>query len=576
MNRAWLVLVGWLVGCGPVPKDPCRENPSACDVDAGDLDAGVVDAGDMDASLDAGLVELDWRTVRGPPLTPHVVGEYQGTAVGLSENTFVVQSSCDAGACALSFHDDAGAVFNVLPHARGVFDFDVSPEGTQVLLLEPSAEGRCSDAEGFGTTWYEGTLSLVSLRDGARRWTLPGLTTAEFTGAGFLRHSGHLRVPRFDPVQCAPSSMEWRATRAPFLPPADVGAASYLEDELPDGRLLVHSRPETLSVHGTTIEHVSAEATTYFSSGDYVHALARYPVERSTSLGLKSHRRWELDVSGEGLYPDQASHRFVSLCEQSGLPTACVVLDGEGALPRAAISLGRVGGRKQLAIAGREDFAVFVNGASEVMRVDLRTGVAAQLPLPAGRLMAVGDGRGVVLRTLDRAWAIERDQVIAFEGRLVDVLSAEALGSDPSLPQAQLVFVVTSNESGGALWLNAWHVASRRIVKLTTKLNFNPPFRAPFTAAADCAMPGFVRSGGGPEESAAQRVRLLHFTEFIPSAQSKLRVFVMPVDLSEPPSLFAELEPGQCAPPLASPSGARLWLPVSTPTGKVRAVFAAQ
>jgi hypothetical protein len=48
----------------------------------------------------------------------------------------------------------------------------------------------------------------------------------------------------------------------------------------------------------------------------------------------------------------------------------------------------------------------------------------------------------------------------------------------------------------------------------------------------------------------------------------------MPVDLSRPPRLLAELDPARCAPPLASRSGGRLWLPVPTPTGLVRAVLA--
>jgi hypothetical protein len=59
----------------------------------------------------------------------------------------------------------------------------------------------------------------------------------------------------------------------------------------------------------------------------------------------------------------------------------------------------------------------------------------------------------------------------------------------------------------------------------------------------------------------------------VPGAQPKLQVFVVPTDLSSPPRLVAELDPDQCTPPLVSPSGRRLWLPVRTVDG-VRVVLA--
>jgi len=111
------------------------------------------------------------------------------------------------------------------------------------------------------------------------------------------------------------------------------------------------------------------------------------------------------------------------------------------------------------------------------------------------------------------------------------------------------------------------------VARVTDQLFFNPPFNAPFTADTQCSAPGFLRSLGPPAASASQPGRFIHFTSFGPAAQPKLHVFVVPSDLSAPPRRIAELEPDQCAPPLVSPSGRRLWLPVRT-NGGVRVVLA--
>jgi hypothetical protein len=76
-----------------------------------------------------------------------------------------------------------------------------------------------------------------------------------------------------------------------------------------------------------------------------------------------------------------------------------------------------------------------------------------------------------------------------------------------------------------------------------------------------------VRVAGAPAESAFVDASLLHFTEFIPSAQPVLRTFVMPLDLSAPPRLVAQSVPDACGTPLLARDGSRLWFPVPAADG---------
>ncbi len=556
--------------CGALPSP---HSPS----DAGEQDhVWLPDAGEpVDAGQgDAGAFD-DWRTVRGAPLSPRVLGEYAGRPYALSAEGFVVQSGCDAGRCELTFRDFDGVTRATLPNLRGMFAANVSPDGRRALLLDAQAEGSCPGADGSTTPWVSGDMTLIDLATGARL-AQTFVQSPVFADHAFLRGGSHWRA--FSTAGCAWSAA-WRSSEPPFAPVGNLAADAYVDDALPDGRLLVSWWPENLEVRradGSAAQLISTEATGLFTSGDFVHTFARWPTQTVTSFQLSSDALRTQPVEGEAVYPEPASHRFVALC---GLPDQqrsrpCQTLDGLGQYPRAEFRIGTWDGRRQLAVAGREDFLVYLDGVSgHVVRRDLRSGDEATLPLPPGRLRAVGDGRAVVLTTRDAAWGIERERLIPFEGRLLDVLSTELSGADPSLASSQVVFVVTSSASGGEAWLTAWHVAQRRVVRLTDSLNYNPPFAAPFTAADDCAMPGFARAAGTPLESGLQQTKWLHFTEFVPGERSTVRVFVMPVDLSSPPRRFAELTPDLCAPPLASPAGDRLWLPVRTPT-VVRALIA--
>lgn len=230
-------------------------------------------------------------------------------------------------------------------------------------------------------------------------------------------------------------------------------------------------------------------------------------------------------------------------------------------------------GRPALALAGRSDFAVYLTPSGTMARLDLVTGQSTELDLPLGRPRAVGDDRAVLMVTGDAAFGVERERAWRFDGTLLAVMANELAGGRPELPQSQVVWLATSRAPGGDTSLTAWHVAQGRVVRLTDALRFELPFNAPYTAAGDCSAPGSLRVSGPPSASRDEAATLLHFTE--ETAGSTVRVYVLPVDLSAPPRLFLEVDRAQCAPPLASPSGARLWLPRRTVNGHTAAVFGA-
>lgn len=580
MDKILILLMFVLTGCAAA-SDACKATHSACD---GGLDASGPDGGDpgSDGGADAGPTPqtVDWRNTRGPALVPEVTGEYPGEAFALSDQGFAVRSGCDGGLCSTTVRGFDGGVLAALGPTRTMYGLNISPDGTQALLAGVAAQGTCTDAEGYTSDWFEGAQSLVDLATGAVRLSLPGLRNLAFGEPAFFRGGSHLRTFVQDPATCKPDTLGWRSTQPPHAQPAGLPPRSYVDDDLPDGRLLVSTWPETVSVRaadGTRAVEVSREAVAYFASGGFVHAFERWPVAAVASLELAAGAVHRGAPSVEGLYPEGASHRFLSLCGSDDLQhrRPCEVLDGKGVLPPADLLVDQFARRRQLAVAGREEFLAYLDGTTGgVVRRDLRTGLETPLPLPAGTLRAVGDGGAVLLTAGEGAWGIERDRVFAFEGRLAGAYALDVIGGDPALPQSQVVLVVTTSPSGGEAWLTAWHVGLRRVVRLSDSLNFNPPFGAPFTASEDCAMPGYVRSAGSPAESAGQRARYLHFTRIVPAEVPKLEVYVLPVDLGAPPRLFAVLDRGICTPPLASPSGARLWLPVRTPAGVVRAVFA--
>lgn len=177
---------------------------------------------------------------------------------------------------------------------------------------------------------------------------------------------------------------------------------------------------------------------------------------------------------------------------------------------------------------------------------------------------------GFLLNDSTRAWGLSRGVPFRLGERVLALYRGAATVEQP---QSDVVFIVSSNETGSLTYLDVWNVKEGKVARVSDQLNFNPPFNAPFTADTQCAVPGFLRSLGPTAASASQPGRFIHFTTFVPAEQPKLQVFVMPSDLSSPPRRLAELAPDQCSPPLVSPGGERVWLPVVT-GGGVRVVLA--
>ncbi|MEW5741308.1 MAG: hypothetical protein AB1938_20465 [Myxococcota bacterium] len=583
LARSCLLLLTSLAGCGAVSVQPDGAiPPDAGSPDAGSLDAGRLADGGFDDGgfIDGGLLEVDWRQTRGAPLTVRVVGEHSGRPWALGDTRYAIETGCDASVCDYEWRDDQGALVASRRGLRAIHTSAISPDGRLASLLAPAEAGSCQDAQGFTLDWLRGQWLVLDVATGETLHEAPYQTT-ETIGPAFSAYGSAARLYPVSVGACA-SADAARQTRPPFGPlPAllALGPSAALEDDLSDGRLLVRTPPESValvSANGDVVEPISSAATTSLVSGRWVHTFERQFVRSITSYDADARRavQTSIPISEADFQVERVSHRLASVC---GLPDAqarrCLIIDGAGEWPRADVRVARSAGQSGLRLAGREGFAVVVTETGGVVRLTLSTGAVEDLGLPAGELHAAGDGRAVLLTTADAALAIERDRVVRFPGRLLAVLSPELLGARPDLPQGPLVFVVTSTEAGGEAWLTAYNAQTRRLARLTDALYFSPPFGKPFTAAESCGVPGLARAAGAPAESLGQQAGLLHFTEFVAAATPSLRLFVMPVDLSAPPRLVAELPPDACAPPLASRSSRRLWLPVPTPTGVTRAVL---
>lgn len=593
----WWVALVLLAGCGGVTPPPCVGNPSACDdggVDAGpdaglvEVDAGSQDGGEsLDAGVgDGGLVWLDYRTLRGAPLAATAIAEVRGTAWALAADRFVVEDGCDGGACDLSWRDDTGVERAAVRGVRALNGSAVSRDGRLAALFTPRTQGDCTDGDGFTRSFAFGAWSLLDVATGAALLSKDPVTTTDVLEPAFIRAGRYARLLPFDGSGCGFQTPDVRRTVAPWATPAALTSLSpdtWLADELSDGRLLVSLPGDAMGVvlpdDDSSLFRFTELTGEAHSSGEWVHAFERYPVQSIVALDVAEGvaRRLPVPADERDWFEERTSHRFAAVCSFSNAQRQrpCLVLDGAGQLPVARLVHGEgPGGRRQVALAGRQRFAVYLHAETrEAVRLDLQQGTHEPLGLPRGLLRVVGDGRGVVLDDGESAFLITRSQVHAVPGRLAAVLSSELAGGPADVPQAQLVFLVTLSASGGEQWLHAWHLGTGRVARLTDSLSFNPPLGSPF-GSDTCAVPGFLRSAGAPHEQLHQAASLLHFTEFVPATAPKLRVFVMPVDLSSPPRLVADVDPERCAAPLVALDGSRLWLPVPTQTGVVRFVVA--
>lgn len=574
-SRTALLLAALLVtGCPPPPAPPDGG-------DGGTLDGGAdggADAGEPDAGHEA---LLDWREVRGPALHLDVTAELPGEPIALTEDGFVTRVCGDGGACTWRWQDRTGALRLERPALLEVQGGITRPDGRRVSLLRLERTGECVVEGSWRHATFSGAWQVLNVATGALELEVPDVTTERFLEPAFLERGGHVRFLPLD--GCDQARPLVREATAPYGIPAAVGALpddAWIDAELPDGRLLVSVWPSGVGVlsprEAASFEPLSGDVTRVAVAGRSVHVFEDYPLRAvrtlDTQRGVTSTAALPFDE--RDWFDRDASERYATVCS---FPDAhdevpCLLIDGDTGA-RTPFRTARGAGRNTTALAGRAGFLVYRSPSGEgYVRRELETGAETALPLPLARLLSVGDGLAVLAWTSDTAWLIEREAVRQVPGTLVGLSHAGRPGRGDTA-QGQLVFLHTVDATGGRTSLFAWHVPSGRLTWLTESAWFVPPFDAPFTAAGDCGAPGFVRRSGPPGESATQGVTLLHFTEFVPAEQPKLRLFVMPVDLSAAPRLVAELDPGRCGAPLASLDGDALWLPVPTVNG-VRGVIA--
>ncbi|MFO0598380.1 MAG: hypothetical protein U0228_23950 [Myxococcaceae bacterium] len=573
----WAALASSLVLLACPPPTPA---PGDAGDDAGAPDASVLDpdAGTPDASvpdLDAGPGLVDWRSVRGAPWTVSPsLGSFAGAPFALSSSRFALERCDDGGACSWEWRDlQTGAVTATVADQRSLFSSLVSPDGTLLSSFTVKATSSCASG-GAVMPVYTTDWNVVRTDDGALTTLAHDFVTTEFVDPAFLS-SRWARAYPVDASACSWGDAELRATTPPWdAPRTRLPNAHYVETELADGRFLVTSPQEQVYVahpdDPADVDVITNQYTTLGHGGPFVHVFSGLFVREVVSYEVATGvtRRTANDLTQADWLAEFSSDRFAVVCtvEDPQRVRTCRAIDGRGELPVATWRTARFNGARTQALAGRVGVVVYLDERGVLVRRNLLDGREDVLDVPVGRLRVVADGQGVVLATDDAFFAIDAEQVTRIEGRRAGFLESRANGS---------VLFVTTSPSGGENWLTAWHVPGRRLARLTDSLNYNPPFNAPLEADGVCNAPGVVRHAGRPRDSAAQPATWLHFTEFVPQASPRLRVFVVPVDLHTPPRLVLETVPDRCGTPLASRGGETLWLPLpGTGAGEVELVVA--
>lgn len=562
MSSRFLLLSVFVLSACPAPSvDACIENPNACD--AGTSDAGAID--------DGNLKHVDWVDRRGEPHQLTALGEFSGRPWGVSANSFIVERDCDGGACDYEWRDNAGAVLSTRTNLSPVADGVITRDAKFASVLELDERTRCTKDNGNTMNLFRGMWRHVSLEDGAVV-AEQQVVTSDILDMSFTHEGNFARINHVDAATCETIGPKFRSVRAPFEEPLVLRGepvSTWLEAELGDGRFLLSLPPEKLVLvspqDDQPWETLTSSAFDFRHGGDFVHVIEGYPGRQliSSDVQARTTKRTMLPFDRSDWFLMLSSDRFAALRSHS-TPEGMLVLlvDGRGELAPREVRLGRFESGRPFAVAGRENFAVFFDHASATMqRIDLATGVIDTLPMSPGVLTSVADGRGVVLQSLDEFWLITAKEAVQVQDRPVGIVD----------PNSQTVLLITVSSGGGSNGLTAWHLPSRRVVRLTNSLNFNLPFNAPISAGAHCETPGFVRTAGAPVDSTKQETSTIHFTEFVPTAALRERLFELPADLSAEPRLLVETVQGECGTPLRAVNGGRFWVPSPTSNG-VRAL----
>lgn len=526
---------------------------------------------------------LDWLTVRGAPLAPVVEAELTGRPFALSDTTYALESECDAGACTYAWYADGGALLRRHVGLAPVATDSFSTDGTKFAAVEVTDRFVCS-AMGSSLPLVEGTWGLYDGLTGERLVAHgPLVADPGVINSAFSSHGTIVRRERFDRATCEQVESTPLLTTPPYTTPevlvaipSDPARPPYVEDDTADAQLIVSTSsgldaPVGLARPRDAASYVQLDRDHRLlrQSGGFLHVLGGFPFSRLASVELGRQARNDTPLPSSEAYFSAAvfSRRWVMACAQDRPgERRCDAVDGRGQRARRTTLVGPA----LPALAGALETAVYRTPDGGIEELDLVTGDRTTIDVPATTVRSVGVGDAFLLSDVDRAWGLTRGVPFRLGERVRAVYRG---ATQVEQPQSDVVLIVSSNETGSRTFLDLWNVREGRVARVTDELFFNPPFNAPFTADTQCGAPGFLRSLGPPSASASQPGRFIHFTTFVAGVQPKVQVFVVPADLSSPPRRLAELEPDQCSPPLVSPSGRRVWLPVVM-NGGVRVVLA--
>ncbi|PZR15485.1 MAG: hypothetical protein DI536_08535 [Archangium gephyra] len=416
---------------------------------------------------------------RGLPHQLTELGTLEGKPWGVNASSFVVERHCDGGACDYEWRGDDGALIrsraNLSPVATGV----VTRDCRHAAVLEVATRDVCRRGDGSTMNRFRGTWRLVSLLDGASAMELP-VVTSDFIDDSFTAQGSYARVNLIDEHTCDTLGPQYRATRAPFEAPRVLRGeptSTWVEAELSDGRFLISLPPEKRVVvapeDDQPWETLSSQVFDHGVDGDFVHVFEGWPHREVISADVVGRvtRRTTLPFNESDWMSVAPANRFpVFRSHPQADGTPYLFVDGRGEFDQRRVKVGAFEGRRTLAVAGREHFAVFFDQPTESMRrIDLATGAVQTLGVSPGVLTAVGDGRGVVLQSREAFWVITATQAVKLGGRPVRLVDARSMGGASSLPQMQTVLLATASPSGGSNGLTAWHLPTQRVVRLTNR-----------------------------------------------------------------------------------------------------------
>lgn len=540
----------------------CGDNIGA--VDGADAGSGAP-LPDAPGTMPGAVERLDWRTTRGAPIATSAIAIPTAEMFALSGDGFVTRSDCQTPpGCTLTWRDLAGAPTLRRDHMSQLTTTSVSPDGKRALLAAVDEIEACNDGQNQFSV-ARGVLQLLDVATGAASFELP-LRSNFWSPPAFMPQSDWFFAAPIEGTACIAQTLGHRSVAPPHTPPPGLDATDLLV-QMVDANRYVVARNTDLGIADPlqpgSFRFLGQEPSRFDVTRGWVHVYLGFGLLAQDVVSVPpSGPTRTITLRDEDWLPFGSSGRWIRVCDnrlREGFRD-CRVVD-------ALAELAPVNFRATFAVDHRDDAVLLADGAvvfigptddgtRAVQRIGFATGKHEILHVGDGKLRPLGDGAAALLIQDGAAWLIEAEREELVAEHVANVLTA------PQIPvllrnpgRHDDLAVLVSSSSTDQFTLSILDVRTRRLALVTDSLYFAPPVDAPFPLDDGCGQPWTTRNGGGIVDGLFQQPRHLFFVEQGPTAT----LWLLPVDLSEPPRRFAELaSPKTCRAPLTSPDGRRV------------------